>query len=619
MQCPKCKKAFPPEKSFCPYDGSALINASQVDFVSFQIDNKYQIDEKIGEGTTGTIYKATHLQLQAPVAIKLMRKDLVNNPTAVERFRREAYAAMKIRHPNAIAVTDFGITSDDLVYVVMEFLVGISLSERLKEKPRLSILEANNVIQQICAVLNVAHKRGIVHRDLKPDNIFLHKEDGQEIVKVVDFGIAKLIQVLDGINASDITGMGSVIGTPHYISPEQCTARAVDPRSDIYSVGIILYRILTGMLPFDGPNSIAVIYKQVTEIPTPLYEVCPDIPPIINAVVSHALEKDPDKRPQDITTFARELSAAVQTVSNQEFMTAFSSATDLDLEAAVLLTLDPSGSSLDYSASRSRSTGTTGRLDLDTVINTSVSTSASASTPITTPTTTPTQATTVETVKAVSTSHALEFVPAGQHFLHGNFPECDLISVIHTLIGLQLTGTLLVYTARGTAHEVAKNKVKELPPPPFCSIYFENGNVLSSKLGVRVGREAFFQLFQMPVEGSYIFRPAFYLDELRNLEPVIESGEDLWDESIALKTELTEYKEIFPDLFARFEILTNKLSWQDKSTSSLAETLWYLAQQPDMNLAQMLARSPCCNAKTYRIINLLESTGQISLILSEDY
>lgn len=586
MQCPKCRKAFPTEKSFCPYDGSALVNATQTEFESFQIDNKYQIEEKIGEGTTGTIYRATHLQLQAPVAIKLMRRDLVNNPTAIERFRREAYAAMKIRHPNAIAVTDFGITSDDLVYVVMEFLVGSSLSERLNEKPRLSILEANNIIQQICAVLNVAHKRGIVHRDLKPDNIFLHKEDGQEIVKVVDFGIAKLIQVLDGMTASDITGMGSVIGTPHYISPEQCTARSVDPRSDIYSVGIILYRMLTGKLPFDGPNSIAVIYKQVTELPPPLYEICPDISPILNAVVTHALEKEPEKRPQDIAAFARELSAAVKTLSDQEFMNAFSAATDQDLEAAVLLTLDPTGSSLDNSSGRTVRSGAL----------------------------TPPPTLTVEPSKAIITPISSEFVPVNQHFLHGNFPECDLISVIHTLIGLQLTGTLLVYTARGEAHEIATNKVNELPPPPFCSIYFEQGNVLSSKLGVRVGKEAFYQLFQMPVEGSYIFRPAFYLDELRNLEPIIESGQDLWNESIALKNELEEYKEIFPDLFVMFDIHSNKLSWQDKTVSSLAETIWFLAQQPNMNLAQMLARSPSCNAKTYRIVNLLESTGQISLI-----
>ena len=595
MQCPKCKKAFPSEKSFCPYDGSALVNASQTDFVSFQIDNKYQIDEKIGEGTTGTIYKATHLQLQAPVAVKLMRRDLVNNPTAVERFRREAYAAMKIRHPNAIAVMDFGITSDELVYVVMEFLVGCSLSERLKEKGRFSVVEANNVIQQICAVLNVAHKRGIVHRDLKPDNIFIHKEDGQEIVKVVDFGIAKLIQVLDGMSASDLTGMGSVIGTPHYISPEQCTARAVDPRSDIYSVGIILYRILTGKLPFEGPNSIAVIYKQVTEMPQPINEVCPDIPPLINAVVMHALEKDPDRRPKDITTFARELSAAVQTITDQDFRNAFSSATDQDLEAAVLLSLDPSGSSLEYSTGRNRPEP-----------RSKISNPNSETEPLSV------VAPPAETPKSTIVSSS-EFIAVDQEFLHGYFPECDLASVIHTLIGLQVTGSLLVYTNKGAAHEIAKNKTTDLPPPPFCSMYFEQGNVVSSKLGVRVGKEAFFQLFQMPVEGSYIFRPALYLDELRNLEPIIESGEDLWNEAISLKNELQEYKEIFPDLLASFEIYSNRLNWQDKTNLTLAETIWYLVQQAEMNLAQLLARSPSCNAKTYRIVNLLESTGQISL------
>src|SRR5205823_3939251 len=194
----------------------------------------------------------------------------------------------------------------------------------------------------------IAHSRGIIHRDLKPDNIFLHIEDRREIVTVVDFGIAKLLQVMDGMSSAILTGVGAVIGTPHYISPEQCTARAVDPRSDIYSLGIILYRMLTGKLPFEGPHSMAVIYKQVTEMPKPLYEVVPDVPKIINAVVMHAIEKDPDKRPPDVTTFARELSAAVRTISDVEFQKAFQNATDDDLEAAVLLTLDESGSTLDH-------------------------------------------------------------------------------------------------------------------------------------------------------------------------------------------------------------------------------------------------------------------------------
>lgn len=599
MQCPKCLKVFPSEKSFCPYDGSPLSSpVERNDMVGFILDNKYQLEERSGEGTTGTIYRATHLQLNAPVAIKLMRRDLVNNATAIERFRREAYAAMKIRHPNAIAVMDFGITSDDLVYVVMEFLVGVPLSERLKERGRMTFLEANNIIQQVCAVLNIAHTRGIVHRDLKPDNIFLHNEDDQEIVKVVDFGIAKLIQVLDGMSESELTGVGSVIGTPHYISPEQCTARAVDPRSDIYSLGIILYRMLTGKLPFEGPNSIAVIYKQVTEIPKPLYEVVPDLPHILNAVVMRAMEKDPDKRPPDVTTFARELAAAVRTVSDQEFKQVFLDATDEDLEAAVLLTLDASGSTLDYNSGRLKVNRTTGKLRALNVeqLEQATAIASSPSRPITS-----------------------EFIPAEPKYLNGNFPECDLASVFHTLIGLGLTGSLLVYTTRGLGSEVARSKDKvALPPPPFCSMYFENGNIQTAKLGVRFGKEAVFQLLQMPVEGSYIFKPALFLDELRMLEPILDVGEDLWQEAIALKMELEEYREIFPDIMAEIEVNRSQLQWQDRSTKELAETIWYLLQQPGMNMAQLLARAPCCNAKTYRIVNILESIGAISIISEEE-
>ncbi|MEW6733559.1 MAG: serine/threonine-protein kinase [Acidobacteriota bacterium] len=607
MQCPQCLKAFPQEKSFCPFDGSPLLEAKdRADYAGYIIDNKYELDEKIGEGTTGTIYKATHLQLQAPVAIKLMRRDLVNNPTAIERFRREAYAAMKIRHPNAIAVMDFGITADDLVYVVMEFLVGMPLSDRLNERGRLGFLEANNIIQQVCAVLNIAHSRGIIHRDLKPDNIFLHFEDGQETVKVVDFGIAKLIQVLDGMVANNLTGMGSVIGTPHYISPEQCTARNIDPRSDIYSLGIILYRMLTGQLPFEGPNSMSVIYKQVTEPPKPLYEVAADIPALLNAVVMRALEKDPELRPPDVITFAHELAASVKVVTEQEFQKVFLNATDEDLEAAVLLTLDVSGSPLDRSG-RFRFDPNSGKLRLF---------SGDLS-----------QA-------EVHEAHAVDIIPdpdspeppiehtgsfaaistAVHNPLHGRFPECDLASVIHTLIGLRVTGSLLVYTTSGAARDLVKNNSHEALPPPFCSIFFDQGNVHTAKLGVRMGSEAFFQLFQMPVQGSYIFKPALLIDELHNLEPITLSGEDLWQEAITLKIELEEYREIYPDLLTQIEVCSERLIWKDKSTYSLADTIWYLLQQGEPNLAKLLAKAPCCNAKTFRIITLLLSTEQIRLI-----
>ena len=589
MFCTQCNKSYDKKTVFCPIHGRKLINDPKEAVLGRIIDNKYLIETEVGEGGTGTVYQARHVKLDMTCAIKILHNKFADDAVAIERFRREAYASMQIRHPNAIAVMDFGTTPDNLVYVVMEYLVGITLRDRLEQKPIFTIQEANALMQPICEAVNVAHKVGIVHRDLKPENIFLDRSKGnEEVVKVLDFGIARMTGFTEEQQkrAMRLTQEGILIGTPHYISPEQCTARAVDPRSDIYSVGIILYRILTGKLPFEGPNSIAVIYKQVTEMPQPINEVCPDIPPLINAVVMHALEKDPDRRPKDITTFARELSAAVQTITDQDFRNAFSSATDQDLEAAVLLSLDPSGSSLEYSTGRNRPEP-----------RSKISNPNSETEPLSV------VAPPAETPKSTIVSSS-EFIAVDQEFLHGYFPECDLASVIHTLIGLQVTGSLLVYTNKGAAHEIPKNKTTDLPPPPFCSMYFEQGNVVSSKLGVRVGKEAFFQLFQMPVEGSYIFRPALYLDELRNLEPIIESGEDLWNEAISLKNELQEYKEIFPDLLASFEIYSNL---------TLAETIWYLVQQAEMNLAQLLARSPSCNAKTYRIVNLLESTGQISL------
>lgn len=596
MECPKCQKVFQQDKKFCSFDGTPLIEVQRRDdFIGYILDNKYQLEERIADGTTGSIYRAMHLQLEAPVAIKLMRRDLVNNPTAIERFRREAYAAMKIRHPNAIAVMDFGITSEDLVYVVMEYLVGEPLSARIERDGRIGILETNNIVQQICAVLTVAHNRGIVHRDLKPDNIFLHQEDGMEMVKVVDFGIAKLIQAMDSA-PSNLTGMGAVIGTPHYISPEQCTARTVDARSDIYSLGVILYRLLTGKLPFEGPTSMALIYKQVTETPKPMYEVVPDIPAILNAVVMHAMEKDPDKRPQDVTSFARELAAAVQAISEQEFQKVFLDATDQDLEAAVLLTLDPSGSALDFKSGRFRTDPVTGKWRR-------VGTGE------------------LQTAEKIRQTGDLpkpqqnrEPMQMTMNFLHGHFPECDLASVIHTLVGLELTGSLLVYTAKGTAKELARGKIDAEMPPPFCSLYIERGNIDRAKLGVRVGQEAFFQLLQMPVEGSYIFKPALFFEELRVLEPIVSTGEDLWREALALKEELKEYEEIFPDLTVEFEVVSKNLKWDERQSRDLAETVWYLLGQPEVNLSTILARVPCCNAKTFRILTLLLSTGQIRIV-----
>ncbi|KAF0226145.1 MAG: serine/threonine protein kinase bacterial, partial [bacterium] len=328
--CPVCERTYENIMFFCVYDGQPLTDPpiEGDSLLEKIIDNKYSIDYKIAEGGTGTVYRATHLQLQSPIAIKIMHRALANDGVAIERFRREAYAAMRVRHPNAVAVLDFGITSDRLIYVVMELLVGQSLYEKLRTRHHFSVEEANHLMQQICAAVAVAHNRGIVHRDLKPENIYLHQEDDQEIAKVLDFGIAKVYDLsFTDESVGEITGGDAVVGTPFYISPEQCSGQPVDARSDVYSLGIMLYQLLTGEIPFDGPSPIIVLLKQLNEQAIAIHQIRPEIPKIINAVVMHALEKDPRSRPASATNFAQELDAATRAISEQEFKDIFLQAT----------------------------------------------------------------------------------------------------------------------------------------------------------------------------------------------------------------------------------------------------------------------------------------------------
>ncbi|MEW6731097.1 MAG: serine/threonine-protein kinase [Acidobacteriota bacterium] len=344
-QCFKCNRSFEENSTFCPFDGQKLIFIqTENDLIGRLIDNKYQIEELIAKGGAGSVYRALHIQLNIPVAMKVMHNRSTSDVAAIERFRREAYAAMQIRHPNAIAVMDFGVTADKLVYVVMEYLQGVNLRQRLKQKRYFSAEEANEIIQQICAAVAVAHKRKIVHRDLKPENIFLHLDTETEVVKVLDFGIAKFKDAIHYEGDGNITRQGYVVGTPHYMSPEQCYGKEIDGRADVYSLGIILYEMLTGRMPFVGPSHTAIAVKQATEKARPTYEVRKGIPAVVNAVVMHALEKNPNNRPSDTIAFAAELEAAVKAVTEQEFLKVFLNASEQDLEAALLLASDPAKS-----------------------------------------------------------------------------------------------------------------------------------------------------------------------------------------------------------------------------------------------------------------------------------
>lgn len=306
-KCEICLREFGEENTFCPFDGHRLTIFAQGDpFIGAVIDYKYGINYKIAEGGMGDVYHATHRQLDLPVAVKILHTDMVADNVAIERFRREAQAAMQIRHTNAIAVMDFGVTENNTVYLVMEYLEGCTLRYRLQTMGRLSLNETNRIMQQVCAAVTVAHKRKIIHRDLKPDNIFLQEdiESGELVVKVLDFGIAKLKYQLD---EKALTRQGMVVGTPHYMSPEQCYGKEVDVRSDIYSLGVITYELLTGIPPFDDNSPFGLALKQASEIPKPMYDIYADIPTSVNAVVMHALEKRPNNRPQSVKEFAKEL------------------------------------------------------------------------------------------------------------------------------------------------------------------------------------------------------------------------------------------------------------------------------------------------------------------------
>jgi serine/threonine-protein kinase len=257
----------------------------------------------------GTVYRARHLLMDRPVAIKVLHPQFVDNEGARTRFQLEARAAVLLHHVNAVSVTDFGQTPDGLVYIVMELLEGRTLREILVKEAPLETARATSIMLQTSAAVAAAHKAGIIHRDLKPSNILVTQSaDAPAIVKVLDFGIAKLADdIFDDEDASATTLPGTPIGTPRYMAPEQYEGLDLTPAADVYSLGVMLYEMLTGMAPFTGVTPVEIAIKHANHAPLPPRGIVAAIPEDVERVVLHALEKQPEARPADATEFRGEL------------------------------------------------------------------------------------------------------------------------------------------------------------------------------------------------------------------------------------------------------------------------------------------------------------------------
>ncbi len=315
LQCPRCGEQYSDDVFFCPLDHTPLQADVTIADVPLDpllgrvFDGKYRLDQRLGGGGMGTVYRATHLLIDRPVALKVLSQRFVGDQTAQQRFRREARAAGRMQHPNAVTVTDFGATEDGYLYIVMELLEGRTLRDLIAHEAPLDPARAVSFMLQACAAVGAAHDAGLIHRDLKPANIFIEQRPNlPAVVKVLDFGVAKFVVEEHDDDSNTLTQVGALIGTPRYMSPEQCTDTvALTPAADVYSLGIILYEMLTGVTPFNGETHLAIALKQVSEPARPPRELVSSIPEALEKLILHALTKNPADRPRNANELRREL------------------------------------------------------------------------------------------------------------------------------------------------------------------------------------------------------------------------------------------------------------------------------------------------------------------------
>ena len=328
--CPICKARYHQGEIFCPGDGSRLTLAEETSNAGTDIESligvtlggRYEVEEQIGEGGMGLVYRGKHVAIDKPIAIKVLRDSFTEREDVVTRFHQEARSASRIGHENIVDVSDFGVTPYGQHFFVMEFLRGEDLADRLARERRVEPVRAARIMIQCCRALGAAHDKHIVHRDMKPENIFLVERPSQEdFVKIVDFGIAKMSDIeTPGEPGRKLTKTGMIFGTPEYMSPEQAHGHELDHRVDIYALGVILYEMVTGRVPFMGDSFMGVLTKHMFDPPTPIEDVSADVicPPELDAVIFRALAKDRDQRFQTMREFELALEAAIRGEIDEE-------------------------------------------------------------------------------------------------------------------------------------------------------------------------------------------------------------------------------------------------------------------------------------------------------------
>jgi len=331
--CPRCHTRFPTGERFCLHDSAVLVEEEDIERLGTTVGN-YRLDKILGRGGMGTVYSGEHVYIRKQVAVKVLHPQFARYPEAVNRFLREARAASSINHPNIVDVTDFGVLADGLVYFVMEYLDGISLEDVIEREGAVELHRGLNVANQIALALDAAHAQGVIHRDLKPDNIMLLQKPGRrdlvrmapdhswvtereqvyDFVKVLDFGIAKVLQP-DELVAETV--QGAVFGTPEYMSPEAARGEDVDHRADVYSLGVILFDMLTGRPPFEAPAGNEVLQMHIHTPPPSPREFAPhrEITEGAERVILTAMQKDPGRRYQNMAEFRADLENAYGTVT----------------------------------------------------------------------------------------------------------------------------------------------------------------------------------------------------------------------------------------------------------------------------------------------------------------